>query len=668
MGYRGSRRVSADELGISGWKFPDEGALSAGPIRNGYVSRKKAISLYLQGATEEAIKAESGIGLSQIRRLIRERCLSVHEDGEVWGWRGLIPNIHINPYQRKHKIVVDQFGMGAVGALTVVWNTHPDLREKFNRRILTAASQCNLSAVSRSKQDHWRWFLDQLRVLGYEVNEKWPFNTKTLGYNSICRYIEKVYSENPVLAAATIGGLDHKKKLLTGDGTNRPVQHLFERVEMDAHKIDGRFSVLIPHPTGGYTQKIVHRLWVVVILEIVSRCVLGYHLSMRKEVSKTDVLRAIKSALTQWKRPFISFGDHAYLPEANLPSSTSEKFIGVCWDQTSVDGALAETCQHVRSVLRNVVGSELLEPRTSFSARRSKDDRPFIESFFRQIGVYGFQKLSNSTGGKPKDKGGRNPDEIALTSRFQLEYASELLAVLIANYNAEPHSSLGGRSPLEYLQFRAMYPSRELRYADPNSVNDLVSFRKLCIVKGGYKEGRRPYVNFYHGRYTNDTLSQRHDLVGNEIWVINHIADDSRLLRASTTSGHSLGLLHVGVPWNKLPHSLEVRTAVASLVQTGKLRVGAGYDAVEVFMNYHEQQSSGKLPVHPAYLEARRIITEVVEGTLGRSFREIQNEADDHSTNEDSTKFISRAKTTQRSENSSDTQRILPARRKTAND
>lgn len=148
----------------------------------------------------------------------------------------------------------------------------------------------------------------------------------------------------------------------------------------------------------------MHRLWVVVILEIVSRCVLGYHLSMRKEVSKTDVLRAIKSALTQWKRPFISFGDNAYLPEANLPSSASEKFIGVCWDQTSVDGALAETCQHVRSVLRDVVGSELIEPRTSFSARRSKDDRPFIESFFRQISVYGFQKLSNSTGANQKTR------------------------------------------------------------------------------------------------------------------------------------------------------------------------------------------------------------------------------------------------------------------------
>src|SRR5699024_1667151 len=160
--------------------------------------------------------------------------------------------------------------------------------------------------VKRNKNNHWRWLLDQLRVLGYERDGKWPFNTRKLGYASICLYIEKVLQDNPYAAAMVTGGLDNKTKLLTGDGVDRPVQHLFERVEMDAHKLDGRFSVLLPQPTGGFVQRIVHRLWVIVILEVVSRCVLGYHFSMRKEVSKDDVLRSIKTALTQWKRPPIS--------------------------------------------------------------------------------------------------------------------------------------------------------------------------------------------------------------------------------------------------------------------------------------------------------------------------------------------------------------------------
>ncbi|NGM88077.1 hypothetical protein G5B35_12240 [Parapusillimonas sp. SGNA-6] len=668
MRAKNCRRFDKDELDISAWKYPDEGALPDGPVKKGYLARKKAISLYFEGATERQIRANAGIGLSQTLRLIKERCLSVHADGEVWGWRALVPWEHINPYQRKHRIVVDQFGMGAVGALNAVLNTHPGLREKLEKRILAGTSALHLSTIKRNKHSHWRWFLEQLRSLGYEVEEKWPFNTKSLAYVTICRYIDTVRQEHPEAGALAVGGPENKKKLLTGDGTERPIEHLFERVEMDAHKIDGRFSVLLPQPTGGYAQKLVHRLWVVVIIEVVSRCVLGYHLSMRKEVSKFDVLRALKMALTKWKKPSIMFGDEAYLPYANLPSGASEKFVGICWDQTSVDGALAETCPHVRQVLKDVVQSELIEPKKGFSIRRSKDDRPFIEVFFKKLGAHGFQRLSNTTGGKPQDKVGRKPDEIALASQFQIEYAKELLAVLVANYNATPHTSLGLRSPLEYLDFRAKNPDRALRYADPNSVSDMVSFRKLCTVHGGYQQGRRPFIYFAHGRYSSDTLGQRHDLVGQKIWVIVHIEDDCRLVRASTQSGQPLGLLHVSAPWNRLPHSLEVRTAIASYISAGKLRVAAGHDAVEVFMNYFEQQTNKKLPVHPAYLEARRTLTDVAEATMGgRSMLEISKERHTEHSIENSARAMQSQAPLHRSEHKLDAKRKLPAPRKAAN-
>lgn len=666
MRKRNSRRLDGAELDISNWKYPDEGALPDGPIKNGYFARKKAINLYFQDATEREIRAAAGIGLSQTLRLIKERCLSVHEDGEVWGWRALVPWEHIHQYHRKHNIVVDEFGRGAVGALNAVLNTHPELRQKLEKRVLAAESMHRLSNARRSMRSHWRWFLDQLRSFGYEVEGKWPFNTETLAYSSICRYITSVRRQNPEAAALAAGGPDTKKKLLTGDGTDRPIKFVFERVEMDAHKLDGRFSVSIPQPTGGYVQKIVHRLWVVVILEVVSRCVLGYHFSMRKEVSKYDVLRAIKAALTQWKRLPITFGDHAYLTNANLPSGAVEQFIGVCWDETSVDGALAETCKHVRDVLNDVVGSTLVEPKNSFSVRRSKDDRPFIETFFRQLGSGGFQKLTNTTGGKPIDKKGRQPDEIALTSQFQLEYAKELLAVLIANYNATPHSSLGDRSPLQYLEFRTMYPDRPLRYADENSVSDIVSLRKLCIVHGGYEQGRRPFVYFMHGRYTSDTLGQRHDLVGVKIWLTAHIEDDIRLVRASTEDGQPLGLLHVSAPWNKLPHSVEVRIAIASAISAGKLKVAAGYDAVEVFINFCEQQTDKKLPVHPAYLEARRILTDVAEAMVDRSMLDISRERHTKELASNNKEAIQTHNVLQQS-GKPDSKRKLPAPRKAAN-
>ena len=626
MPKRNSKRYSSESLEISNWKFPDEGALSDEKERSKYFSRKKAVQLYLAGASERQIKDQAGIGIKQAHRLVRERCLAVHVDGEVWGWRGLVPWERINAYHRRHKITVDKFGYGASGALSAVLDAHPQLRAAFTKRIVSSRKPDRLTMLKHGKHDDWSWFLDQLRSLGYEVEGKWPFNTETLAYSSICKYIDAVLADHPEAGALSIGGPDAKRKMLSGDGNDRPVTYLFQRVEMDAHKLDGRFSVMLPLQDGGYRQKIVHRIWVIVIIEVMSRAVIGYHLSMRKEVSKTDVLRAIKMALTRWRRPKLSFSDLAYKAGANLPSGMADTFVGVCWDETSVDGALAETCRTVRDVLRDVVDSDLIEPSSGFSQRRSPDDRPFIEAFFKKLGEGTFQKMSNTTGSKPEGKQGRDPDKVALTSQFQIEYAEELLTAAIANYNATLHWGIPGRTPLEYLQFRSQYPDRPLRYADANSVESIVSFRKLCVVHGGYKQGRRPFVYFAYGRYTGDTLAQRHDLVGQKIWISTHIDNDIRVVRASTESGQNIGTLRVSPPWNKLPHSLEVRNAVSSFMKTHKIKCASGQDWVQFFIDYCENQPGKKLPVHPAYLEARRILVETAESITGKYMLDIAEE------------------------------------------
>ncbi|MHA6884515.1 hypothetical protein [Ralstonia pseudosolanacearum] len=584
-----------------------------------YFARKQAVSLYLSGAAANTIKRLTSLGEKQAYRLIRERCLETHPDGRPYGWRGLVPWLRIRPYRRRKKVRVDQFGGGAAGALQALLDCHPTLREALDARIRASASGKRLVEVRRSRRRHCAWFLDQLRPLGYEVRNEWPFNTFSLGYFSICRYIDSVLAADPRSLAEITGGPDLAAKLKTGDGTRRPVLKFMQRVEMDAHKLDGRFCVSFPLMDGGFREKIVHRLWVVVILEVVSRAVLGYYFSMRREVSRDDVLRAIKRSLGRWPLRQVSFCDTPYLPSAGLLSVLGDEFVGLCWDETSVDGALAETCLHVRNVLRDGVGSELLTPETSFSRRRSKDDRPFIETFFRNLAGRGFQRMSNTTGAKPQDRKGRDPETVALASRFQYEYAEELLDVLIANYNASPHSGIGGRTPLAYAKFLSEHSGQTIRRADPGRIEALLSVRKRCRVRGGAETGRAPFVEFYCARYHNEVLDNRQDLVGSEIWVICHKEDDCRVALASTLDGKSLGVLRAAPPWNISPHSLSVRAAIQQACARGKFAIPAGGDAVETFMHYVESHAYNRLPVHPAYLEARRILAVANETSIGAS-------------------------------------------------
>lgn len=641
------------------WPTPDEGAL-AGDASTKYFLRKKAITMYLTGTSSDTIRKTCNLSTSFLYRLITERCLKTHPDGKIYGWRGIIPNVRIAPYRRKHRVILDQWGHGASGAMQTLLDSHPDLRINFEKRILSSPRGNNLSAVKQPCQAHWNWFLKQLKILGYEARGDWPFNTENNGYQTVRRYIKRVFADHPDKASLVIGGPNLEKKLKSGDGVDRPINKAFQRVEMDAHKLDGRFCVMLPQMSGGYVAKIIHRIWVIVIIEIFTRVVLGYHLSFRREVGKDDVLRVLKKSLSAWQPRVLMFSENAYIAGAGYPSTISDQFVGICWEDTSIDGALAEKAIPVREALKDVVGSTLTTPTHGFSSRRSLDDRPFIETFFRKLGVYGFQRLSNTTGGDPGDKQGRNPDEIALASRFQVEYAEELLDVLIANYNATPHTSLGNRSPLEYFKFIASRGDSEFKYADMKSVESILSFRKKCRVNGGAKNGKRPFVNFMHAQYHGEILSQRSDLAGKSIWVVSNFADDVRIVQASTMDGHCLGALRAAPPWHKLPHSIEVRCAIASCLRRRMFNIASMGDAVEAFLEYVESQPNKKLPIHPAYLEARRLLVSCAEREAGKSMVNYDfNAADPSRVGANKNPDISHA------ESASDTQ-ILPARRQAA--
>lgn len=600
---------------LENWPTVFEPVLGSNTSR--YLKRKRAVVDYLSGASDDTLKRLYGLGLKAVYRLLR-RCLLTHSDGKIYGWRGLVPNARLVPYTRTKPITVNGAGRGAAGAMETLFTLTPGLRERFDKRILTPPSN-SIVDEKRNRRSHWRWLLSELRGMGYEIRNEWPFNTENMGYTSVCRYVKAVLAANPDQGAVICGGKDAGKKMKSGDGVDRPVERLFQRVEMDANKIDGRFCVLFPRGDGSYAAKIVHRLWVIVLLEVMSRAVLGYLLSFRYEISKDDVFRAIKKALTKWKRRTIAFGDEAYREGAALPSGHHDRYIGVCWEETSVDGALAETAHHVRQVLDEIVGSTLLDPKTSFAVRRGKDDRPFIETFFRHLGVDGLQRLTNTTGGNPKGKQGRDPEAIAVNSRFQVEYAEDVLDALIANYNSSEHSSLGGRSPLEYMDFISSRPGApSLRYADAGEVQRILSYRKLCTVRGDLAKGRRPSVNFAGAKYQSDDLKQRFDLVGKKIWVENHIEYDARVALAFTQEGECIGVLRASPPWHKTPHSLEVRAGITGFFRRKRISTLSYGDAIQAFHTYCEEHQ-GKLPVHPAYLESLRILAMYAEVEVGDS-------------------------------------------------
>lgn len=604
---------------VAQWTAVDVAAIPESR-RSQFLKRKLAIELYLGGANDTTLQQETGLRRRNVYRLIKERCLGQAEDGTIQGWRGALPHVRVKPYIRSQEMTVNSWGGGAVGALQWVFASPggAQLEAKFRQQIIGKTRA--LEATRRSRQAHFKWFINELRERGYEQRGEWPFNVERMGYITICAFVDRVLAENPARHIEIVAGETGKRKAKAGDGVDRPALRVFERVECDAHKLDARMVVMVPSPHGGFESKKIHRLWVIVLIEVASRAVIGYHLSLRKECSAEDVLRAIKKSLTTWTPLTIQFSSNAYNKGAGLPSHCSSQYVGACWDEFSVDGAMANICKRVEQPIQDIVGARILKPQdpTSYSSRRSLDDRPFIESFFGQLAAGGFHKLSTTTGSNPKDKKGYDPDVAAKETNFQLEYAQELLDTLIANYNATPHSGLGSRTPLEQLDFLTLRRSAPLRIADAGNVERMVGVRKLCTLLGGVATGRRPHFNFSNARYSAEWLCLRTDLIGKTFWLHLENEDDARFASVSTKNGVYLGTIRAAPPWHRTPHTLFIRQAIRTLDKRRLLHISNDCDPIEELIRYAESSIDKKLPVHPAYLEARRVLTQFAQTLTGQ--------------------------------------------------
>ena len=75
----------------------------------------------------------------------------------------------------------------------------------------------------------------------------------------------------------------------------------FEVVQFDGHKIDLRLTVKMIDPHGFERLLEINRIWILVLLDVFTRAVVGYVLTLSKEYNKDDVATAMQAALVPFK-------------------------------------------------------------------------------------------------------------------------------------------------------------------------------------------------------------------------------------------------------------------------------------------------------------------------------------------------------------------------------
>lgn len=582
-------RRSHFDVDTAMWPGFDDRALKA-DIRQAFSARREAITMYSARATLAAIEARTGVDRSQLYRLL-DRCLVLHEDGRVLGWRALVPWARVGTYQRTARLNMsrDGTGDGAAGAFRLLLQSQPPLATWISERIrdkrisLTQVStddglKTRLHGLKHLHVD----FLGECRRQGLTPAD-YPFTATQMGIRSLSAAVRAECLRN-FGRGARLAGATHLKGMPSDTDSAPAATQALDAVEFDGHRLDVRLKVVVRDPLGFEQEFEIERIWLLVIIDVWSRAVLGYHVSLNREYSRYDVIRTIEAALEPHRSRAFTLPSVGYGALGGFPSGKLPELGYATWQWFKLDNAKANLADDVRHALAEFIGCFV-----DAGPTYTPDDRPYIERFFGSIAANLSSRLPGYTGSNARDVRRALADPKGnLRLYVSLDELEELLEAAIASYNALPHDGLNGRTPLEAVEHSVRGRGAMLNWLPEAKRRTLCLMQspKRATVRGYLHQGQRPHINFYGVRYTNAVLASTAAFLGQELRLY-YNSQDLRTVRAFAADGGEIGVLKAQGAWGEIVHDLKLRQEI--IRQRGRKRL-AGVLSQEFLQTFIEQK------------------------------------------------------------------------------
>lgn len=587
--------LSAGVPPMEQWPAFDGAGLSEARRRS-FENNRTAVALYLQGEELTEIQVRTGLDGSRVRKLIL-RCLQRGEDGTIAGLSALVPYRRRRPHQRTKSLPSGEREAGFAGAFEMLLRTYPSVREAIEQALQGKALRPG--CARHYAAEAYAAFLRACAAQGLAEANCYPFNTQSIGVQAVRRYVRDYVARHLGRMGEPLLGRRVAAKLHTGDGRHRPALALFERVECDAHLLDQGLSIMVRHPNGHYVARRLHRLWVVVLMEVRSRSVLGYSLSLGRQPSSQDLLDAVHMALSPW-HPYRRLGEQwRYSQAAGFPSGI-EGLRGLGFRELSVDGARMNLARDVVDQLAALMGA-----RVTHLSRGTPDDRPFIERYFRTLEQMGFHRLRGTTGSYPADPRRLPAGPPGDAHRLDWVHLPAILDHLIAEYNGAPHTSLGEVSPLDYLRQMAGTVHPECRVLSQSEIDNLQFAWAVKTIRGSLAQARAPYVEYGLARYGGGPLALSYNLIGQKVRVRVNV-HDARVASLFSLGGEPLGEVYAAPPWHEHAHSLRLRCLIQRRTQARACHLALHADPIQVFATMGEASLHQGGAVPDGYLALQR--------------------------------------------------------------
>ncbi len=167
----------------------------------------------------------------------------------------------------------------------------------------------------------------------------------------------------------------------------------FDVVEFDGHRVDVRLRVAFERVPGVEESFDIERVWLLTVIDVCSRAVLGYHIVLEPEYSRFDVLKTVERSLVPWRPPSLTIPGLRYAPGAGIPSERFPELGYAVWNVFRFDNARANLAQDTLRVLTEVVGCG-----AHAGPAYRPNERPHIERFFGTLASVLAHRLPGTTG------------------------------------------------------------------------------------------------------------------------------------------------------------------------------------------------------------------------------------------------------------------------------
>lgn len=479
-----------------GWPAPNISVLTP-KKRDEYRNRQTGVELFVAGASPETIKSLSGLTINNVRRYFH-RCTAEADEGEIFGYYGLLDNYRVKSYERTAVTNgTEQSGAaGYSGALEQVLTRFNDVAEWLVATIQAEAR--GEDSIHNSSKALSVELKKKLREKGIGDDE-WPFCTENGGEEAIRRYRHELVGPGK----STEGSDAAKQANQFGQGPEVVIRSIrpMSFVQLD-YQLIGAHTILKVINKYQKLIKIPLKRWYVGYAGFeYPATVAGIATCYESEPSTDTALETINSLLDP---------RDDVLYEGRLGLTHDGKFLlrhflkELAWKGFTVlrlDNAWANQSHDMVHNIMDVTGCFVC-----FGPPHQWWPRSFIESLIHRVNARGLARVPSTAGTGPSDpKKKKKPGAVASRMEFGRDDAESIIYGAASDFNTSSANNLQGSSPIDAVAsyIRTGMNGFFLRPLPRDTQdNSTIVYHRLETTVQVERRGGHPYLKINGRRFT----------------------------------------------------------------------------------------------------------------------------------------------------------------------